>query len=89
MNVEVYLGSPFGDVIGFMVVKFGFMGVSLRFFNPNNLILKIRGELSTDKDILNMVDLQTKQWTELMNRQRKEEWEMLKSHLGSQVTNLV
>jgi hypothetical protein len=28
-----------------------------------------------------MVDTQTKQWTEMMMRQRKEEWDMMKSHL--------
>ena len=45
-----------------------------------------RGDLSTDGDILSMVDVQTKQWTEMMMKQRKEEWEMLKAHLTVQVT---
>jgi hypothetical protein len=31
-----------------------------------------------------MVDVQTKQWTEMMTKQRKEEWEMLKTHLTAQ-----
>ena len=43
-----------------------------------------RGDLSTDSEILGIVDTQTKQWTELMTRQRKEEWDMLKSHLTLQ-----
>jgi len=40
--------------------------------------------LSTDAEILGIVDVQTKQWTEMMTRHRKEEWDMLKSHLKSQ-----
>ena len=37
-----------------------------------------------DPDILKCVQDQTKQWTELMTKHRKEEWEMLKAHLASQ-----
>jgi hypothetical protein len=43
-----------------------------------------RGDLSTDADILGIVEVQTKQWTEMMTKQRKEEWDMLKSHLSNQ-----
>ncbi len=46
--------------------------------------LYFRGDLSTDSEILGMVDVQTKQWTEMMTKQRKEEWEMLKTHLTAQ-----
>ena len=37
-----------------------------------------------DPDILKCVQEQTKQWTELMTKHRKEEWEILKTHLASQ-----
>ena len=40
--------------------------------------------MSTDAEILGIVDVQTKQWTEMMTRHRKEEWDMLKSHLTAQ-----
>ena len=40
--------------------------------------------MSTDAEILSIVEAQTKQWTEMMTRQRKEEWTMLKAHLTSQ-----
>ncbi|TRY75722.1 hypothetical protein TCAL_08675, partial [Tigriopus californicus] len=39
---------------------------------------------SKDPDIIKAVQDQTKQWTEMMNKQRKEEWEMLKAHLAAQ-----
>ena len=43
-----------------------------------------RGDLGNDPDILKLVVDQTESWTELMHKQRKEEWEMLKTHLHSQ-----
>jgi phosphatidylinositol phospholipase C beta len=43
-----------------------------------------RGDLGNDPEILKLVQEQTTQWTELMHKHRKEEWEMLKTHLGSQ-----
>ncbi len=39
--------------------------------------------MGSDPEILGLVQEQTKQWTEIMQRHRKEEWEMLKTHLGS------
>lgn len=39
---------------------------------------------SKDPDIIKAVQDQTVQWTEMMNKQRKEEWEMLKVHLAAQ-----
>ena len=43
-----------------------------------------RGDLGADPDILKVVQDQTQQWTDMMQKQRKEEWEMLKTHLTSQ-----
>ena len=43
-----------------------------------------RGDLGNDPDILKLVADQTESWTELMHKQRKEEWEMLKGHLNAQ-----
>ena len=37
-----------------------------------------------DSDVLDLVKEQTKQWTELMTKHRKEEWEMLKAHIALQ-----
>ena len=42
------------------------------------------GDLGTDPDILKLVQEQTQQWTNMMQKQRKEEWEMLKTHAKSQ-----
>lgn len=33
---------------------------------------------------MKLVQEQTQQWTDLMHKQRKEEWEMLKTHMTSQ-----
>ena len=43
-----------------------------------------RNDVSQDPDILKLVHEQTTQWTECMHRQRKEEWNMLKTHLAAQ-----
>ena len=42
------------------------------------------GDLGSDPDILKLVQEQMQQWTNLMHKQRKEEWEMLKTHIKSQ-----
>ena len=39
---------------------------------------------SEDADVLKMVNDQTGQWTEMMNKHRKEQWEMMKTHLSGQ-----
>ena len=46
----------------------------------------LRGEVdyAKDPDILKAVNDQTKQWTEMMMKQRKEEWELLKGHASAQ-----
>ena len=42
------------------------------------------GDLSKDPDVLKAVTEQTKQWTEMMGRHRKEEWAMLSAHIQTQ-----
>ena len=37
-----------------------------------------------DPEILAAVQEQTKQWTEYMTKQKKDEWAMLKTHLAAQ-----
>ena len=37
-----------------------------------------------DPEVLKAVDSQTDQWTTMMKKHRKEEWEMLKTHLKAQ-----
>jgi len=41
-------------------------------------------EASKDPAVLKLVEEQTKQWTEMRQKQRKEEWEMMKAHLTAQ-----
>ena len=44
--------------------------------------------LGNDPDVLKLVREQTTQWTDLMHRQRKSEWEMLKTHVTAQEETL-
>ena len=44
--------------------------------------------MSNDPDVLKLVREQTTQWTDLMHRQRKSEWEMLKTHVTAQEETL-
>ena len=37
-----------------------------------------------DSEMISMVKDQTKAWTEMVHRHKKEEWEMLKGHLKVQ-----
>ncbi|CAG7818259.1 unnamed protein product [Allacma fusca] len=46
------------------------------FFRPNESV--------SDPNVRRVVVEQTKQWTEMMERHRKEEWELMKSHLQAQ-----
>lgn len=45
-------------------------------------------EAAVDPGIRCLVVEQTKQWTELMEKHRKEEWDMLKAHLQAQEDTL-
>ena len=47
-------------------------------FSPQQL------QAAADAKLMGMVAEQTKEWTELMSKQRKDNWEMIKAHRTAQ-----
>ena len=47
-------------------------------FSPQQL------KAAADTKLMGMVAEQTKEWTELMSKQRKDNWEMIKAHRTAQ-----
>ena len=51
---------------------------SINKFSPHQL------KAAADTKLMGMVAEQTKEWTELMSKQRKDNWEMIKAHRTAQ-----